>query len=67
MMMTLMDVAMVTILTLSSIPISGSSRPASFPGASLGHEGKILVKTLDWKRREVNGGIECQGFYSIWE
>ena len=55
MMMTLMDVAMVTLLTLSSIPISGSSRPASFPGASLGHEGEILVKTLDW--REVNRGL----------
>ena len=57
MMMTLMDVAMVTFLTLSSIPRSGSSRPASFPGASLAHEGEILVKTLDWKRRsEVNRG-----------
>ena len=53
MMMTLMDVTMVTILTLSSIPISGSSRPASFPGASLGHEGEITVKTLqgDWLER----------------
>ena len=56
MMMTLMDVAMVTLLTLSSIPRSGSSRPASFPGASLAHEGEILVKTLDWRRSEVNRG-----------
>lgn len=56
MMMTLMDVAMVTLLTLSYIPRSGSSRPASFPGASLAHEGEILVKTLDWRRSEVNRG-----------
>ena len=56
MMMTLMDVAMVTLLTLSSLPRSGSSRPASFPGASLAHEGEILVKTLDWRRSEVNRG-----------
>ena len=43
MMMTLMDVFLVTILTLSIISRSGGSRPASFPGAggSLGPEGEF--------------------------
>ena len=47
--MTLMDVTLVIILTLSSISRSTGSRPASFPGAVLAHEGEFTVK-LDEER-----------------
>ena len=40
-MITLMDVTLVTILTLSTMSGSGGSRPASFPGAALSPEGEL--------------------------
>ena len=43
----MMDVTLVIILTLSSR--SAGSRPASFPGAVLAHEGEFTVK-LDEER-----------------
>ena len=42
MMITLMDVTLVMILTVSTISGSGGSRPASFPGAAIGPEGELL-------------------------
>ena len=59
MMMTLMDVTLVTILTLSTVSSSGGSRPASFPGAALGPEGEIRVNYRKVGEGERSMEDEC--------
>ena len=57
-MITLMDVTLVTILTLSTISGSGGSRPASFPGAALGPEGEFQG-TKDGGERSMEDGYDA--------